>query len=82
MSSERMTIDEALDMIDHLKQELRAVTHHKLPDAETATVEELCRPISADVTVRSSQHFGAQRSEAGAIGAMTARINKRRGKHG
>ncbi len=79
-----LTLDEALDMIDHLKAELRAVTHDELHDPDTATVEELCRPISADVTTRRNQYFGyedAPQSKAGKSAGMAHRMNQmRRGK--
>ena len=54
------------------------VIHNTLPDDLTATIEELCRPISADVITRDHHYFGlasAQQSEAGRVGAMTLRMN-------
>ena len=63
------------------------VIHNTLPDDKTATIEELCRPISADVITRDHHYFGlasAQQSEAGRVGAMTLRMNsaKRGGQTG
>ena len=57
---------------------LGLVIHNILPDDETATIEELCRPISADVQTRGNHFFGmtsGQQSEAGRVGAMTIRMN-------
>ena len=62
--------------------------HDELPDPDTATVEELCRPLSATLTTRRTAYFGvadAVQSRAGEVGGMVQRINrmrKRRGKHG